>query len=620
MELQKKLSNIKLLIIDEISFVDKTLLGYIHGRLKQVKQVLQSSHAPFGNTSVLSVGDFFQLSPIRKQMVCKKSYDSTDYLWGIFVLYQLDEIIRQKGDTNFSEILNRLRVRVRDGKNIQPLQKQDEEFLRSREIEYNPEDPDYPCDVYHLFPTWKNVNKHNDLMLKKVCTEVRKITAVDKKHHGGKVYKLKYPRSKETPFQPRELSIGVGARAMLKTNLDVNDGLCNSSIGTVVYIHDGKLPHGQPECIYIMFDDKKVGQELRKTHIYPAEVPKDSVPITPLSFMLSRGKGNKIMRSQYPLILAWAGTIHSSQGRTLKKVVVSLDRIFAKGQAYVALSRVTSSSGLHLINLNPNKIYCDASIIECYANMSKLNLNLTPLPDCRKLTIVHHNVEGLLAHKNDVLRCKQLFPCDILCVTESHSQGMPDMNDLVPGYMFKGRSRQECYNSERDSCLIDLQNAGKGGVGMFIANHLMESDGLHVEDFWFADILIEHIGISLSNDIDGSHYNVIAMYRPPRLSASYFSAEVAKLLSRVPPNSNTIILGDFNEDGHQPKQRIQTMLSSFGFKQMICHPTTSSSNRAILDHIYICENITQTCINKVKTGVIPTHFSFHEAVYFSLSE
>ncbi len=112
--------------------------------------------------------------------------------------------------------------------------------------------------------------------------------------------------------------------------------------------------------------------------------------------MISRGKGSKVVRFQYPLVLAWAGTIHSSQGRTLQKLVVSFDNMFAKGQAYVALSRVTSSSGLHILNLNPRRIYCDESILDFYAKMPKLDISLNVLPDDRNLTVVHHNVEGLM--------------------------------------------------------------------------------------------------------------------------------------------------------------------------------------------------------------------------------
>ena len=370
----------------------------------------------------------------------------------------------------------------------------------------------------------------------------------------------------------------------------------------------------------VKFDDERVGKELRSKHIYPPGVPKDSVPIMPLSYVLTRGKGNKIVRIQYPLILAWAGTIHSSQGKTLEKVVVSFDRLFAKGQAYVALSRVTSSDGLYLLNLDSSKIYCDPSIIDCYASMPKLELSLNALPDSRTLTVVHHNVEGLYAHRDDILRCKHLFPCDVLCLTESHCSEMQKTYDLIPGYLYKGRSRQECYHSGYDKCLADLKHAAKGGVGIFIANHLLESTEMHVVDFSFADIPIEHMGISILNSKDRRNFNVIVMYRPPKLPASYFCNEVSKLLLRIPPDSATIIVGDFNEDGHDGKQPIQTMLSTNGYKQMIKQPTTCDKNGAILDHVYICGNIAKDYMTKTKSGVIPTHFSFHEAVYLSLTE
>ncbi len=155
---------------------------------------------------------------------------------------------------------------------------------------------------------------------------------------------------------------------------------------------------------------------------------------------------------------------------------------------------------------------------------------------------------------------------------------------------------------------------------MFIANHLLHTRGVSVADFWFSDIPIEHMGISLSIANHDRNFFIIAMYRPPRLSASYFCTEVTKLLSHIPPKSATIIVGDFNEDGNEPRQPIQTMFSKYGFKQMICQPTTSDKNGAILDHIYICENIAQKCMTKVKSGVIPTHFSFHEAVYLTISQ
>ena len=613
LEIQQRLSDIRILIIDEISMVDKTLLLYIHGRLKQIKQLLKSSHAPFGNISILAVGDFFQLAPIMKQMLCLKSHDGTDYLWEIFTLYTLEEIIRQKGDTQFSELLNRLRVRTRDGRKVRPLLDDDEEFLKNREIDNNPHDANYPHDVYHLFATWKNVHKHNKLMLDKLCKDIRTIIAVDVKYQFGKKYKLDIPRKKETSFQPRELQIAVGARAMLKTNLDVQDGLCNSSIGTVVHIENGRLPHGQPECIYIKFDDTKVGMKLKKTHVYPSGVPSDSVPITPLSYVLTQGKGSKVIRYQYPLILAWAGTIHSSQGRTLKKVVVSFDRMFAKGQAYVALSRVTNSEGLFILDLNSNKIYCDERIIQCYAKMPRLDIDMNVLPEYREVTIVHHNVEGLFQHKQDIIRCKQLFPCDIFCVTESHCPQMPKSDDLIPGYVYTGRSRKECYNKGQNDCIKDLKNAEKGGVGIFVCHQLLAKEGIDVVDLWFNEIALEHTGIMITNTNNNNSVIILVIYCPPKLQSSYVCNEIGRLLSNIPNNTKTIIVGDFNEDASDATKPIQSMLLSHGYKQVISEPTTCDQNGKTLDHLYISHTFEQN----YQSGTIPTHFSYHDAIYLT---
>ncbi len=278
------------------------------------------------------------------------------------------------------------------------------------------------------------------------------------------------------------------------------------------------------------------------------------------------------------------------------------------------LSRVTSSDGLYLLDLDSSKIYCDEQIIECYAAMPKLQLSLDVLPQCRTLTIVHHNVEGLHGHKNDILRCMQLFPCDFLCVTESHCQETPN-TDLLPGYTYRGRCRQECYIGGTANCLNGLKNAAKGGVGIFIANELLSKSSTHVTDLWFEDIAIEHTGISVSDAKSTNSFNIICLYRPPKLSSNYFCGEVGKLLSCIPPESATIIVGDFNEDGRDTGKTVQGMFSANGYRQLINQPTTCDKNGAILDHIYVSESMTHNDLIQMKSGVIPTHFSFHEATY-----
>lgn len=78
-------------------------------------------------------------------------------------------------------------------------------------------------------------------------------------------------------------------------------------------------------------------------------------------------------RSQVPLILAWALSIHKAQGQTLPRVKVDLGRVFEKGQAYVALSRATSQAGLQVSGFDPRKVMVHPKVIDFYANLVNIN-------------------------------------------------------------------------------------------------------------------------------------------------------------------------------------------------------------------------------------------------------
>lgn len=78
-------------------------------------------------------------------------------------------------------------------------------------------------------------------------------------------------------------------------------------------------------------------------------------------------------RKQHPLRLAWAVTIHKSQGLTLDKVKILMKNIFQNGQFYVALSRVKSLNGLQLFDFDINKIKTDSSVVDFYNNINNIN-------------------------------------------------------------------------------------------------------------------------------------------------------------------------------------------------------------------------------------------------------
>jgi len=158
----------------------------------------------------------------------------------------------------------------------------------------------------------------------------------------------------------KEVSVAVGARVMLIANLDVSDGLANGVTGTVrgiVQRNDTVV------AIQVEFDSENIGQQAKRNNPHYSEYPK-CVSIARHSVCSMYGKGNAVAltRAQFPICLAFACTIHKVQGMTLDRVVISMNSRFTHGQAYVALSRVKSLQGLHLLDFDRKKIICNKEV------------------------------------------------------------------------------------------------------------------------------------------------------------------------------------------------------------------------------------------------------------------
>ena len=162
--LRAKYRDIQLLIIDKISMVDHNLLSYIHGRLRQIKQT--GVFSPFGNVSVIAVGDFFQLPPVKGKPLYVDGAASS--LWSnLFRVVDLREIMRQK-DGAFAELLNRIRTCSKGT----PMLTGDVELLKRCET-------GEVSSALHIFVTNKQVNEHNDQQLFKICPEYVVVEAQD---------------------------------------------------------------------------------------------------------------------------------------------------------------------------------------------------------------------------------------------------------------------------------------------------------------------------------------------------------------------------------------------------------------------------------------------------------
>lgn len=194
---------------------------------------------------------------------------------------------------------------------------------------------------------------------------------------------------------PKQLTLKKGAQVMLIKNVD--DSLVNGSLGKVVAFMNEKnfeLHEEFPEA----FDDEVPTEDLNdqgrevRTKLKLREAASDSGMLYPVvQFSMNDGTSRQLLvmpeewkvelpngevqaqRSQLPLILAWALSIHKAQGQTLERVKIDLKKVFEKGQAYVALSRATSQAGLEVRNFDKNKVMAHPRVAEFYNSLYSVN-------------------------------------------------------------------------------------------------------------------------------------------------------------------------------------------------------------------------------------------------------
>ena len=236
-----KLSHLTLLVIDEVSMVGSNMLLEIHKSLQQIKGV--SADHMFGGISILAVGDLYQLPPVGQPAVFDTVTDANAKLYASgslwqeeFSMIELSEVMRQRGDTSFVEILGRVRTASCTSKDIN--------VLRSRVI--TRDDPNYPVNALHVYRINVDVDKHNSEMLNNLASEdqqvaIKSLDSISGQTAHVNLSKLSEKRT-ETGGLHSTLKLAVGARVMLTANVDVSDGLVNGARGTgVEFVRNGDV-------------------------------------------------------------------------------------------------------------------------------------------------------------------------------------------------------------------------------------------------------------------------------------------------------------------------------------------------------------------------------------------
>ena len=419
--LRTRLSKLMVLIIDEVSMVGADMLLEISKRLQQIKAVMPD--VMFGGVSILAVGDLYQLPPVAQHMLFSPVRDSYAQLYGSgslwqdqFEMVELDEIMRQKDDSAFAELLCRVRTAS--------CTEQDIAVLESRVVE--PDSADYPNEVLHVYKVNVDVDQRNEFMLSKLDPGITRYHIKAKDAITGQTQHIDLAtlsnKRTDTGGLHGVLNIACGAKVMLTTNVDVSDGLVNGARGKIVHIVTNS--NNDVTTVLVKFDNEQVGVKVCQSSQYRASYP-NVVPLKKVEVVfLARGKrGSEITRVQFPLTLSWATTIHKVQGLTLDAIVVDMKGThFNAGQIYVALSRVRALTGLHIVNFNEkaikSSVLVDSEMSRLRNNMLTLAYNVQLLPSTH-VTVALLNVRSIVSKLNDIHADHFLNSADVLCFCET---------------------------------------------------------------------------------------------------------------------------------------------------------------------------------------------------------
>ena len=336
---QQLMRSLELLIIDEVSMLRADLLDAMDWVLRNIRK----NNEPFGGVQVLFIGDLHQLPPVVKQeewTLLSKYYQGIHFFNALVlqeiapVYVELTTIYRQQ-DQVFIDILNSLRNNE--------LNEQSLTVINAKV------DPNFDSTEHAGFITLTTHNHKADVINQK---------ALDKLEAKSYAFNAEITGDFPAQIYPLEpvLELKVGAQVMfIKNDLSFEKLYYNGKMATVVSLSEFEVV---VECI----EDKKrieiqkyEWENIRYSTSASGEIEEEVI-------------GTFV---QYPIKLAWAITVHKSQGLTFDKAVLDVSEVFAPGQAYVALSRLRSLDGLVMLKpMRINGLSTDSSIIH-YGEQAK---------------------------------------------------------------------------------------------------------------------------------------------------------------------------------------------------------------------------------------------------------
>jgi ATP-dependent exoDNAse (exonuclease V) alpha subunit len=335
---QDLLRKMQLLVIDEISMVRADTMDAIDSILKSIRR---NHNAPFGGVQILCIGDLHQLPPVAQQQewaLLQEYYESPFFFDSLAVkeqmplLLELNKIYRQKEEF-FVNLLNKVRTNS--------MGKDDFEDLHTRYI---------PGFVPGREDNYITLTSHN-----KQADQINEVE-LEKLHNQKFIFSAEVEEDfPESAFPAeKELVLKEGAQVMFLKNDTVSKQYFNGKIGVVQTLDEDK--------IVVNCNGKEI-------EVYKDTWENNRYVLNKETEKLEQQLLGRF--TQYPLRLAWAITIHKSQGLTFEKLMIDAAAAFSSGQVYVALSRCTSLEGIVLLSKIPStSIFSNSNVTKAHQTLS----------------------------------------------------------------------------------------------------------------------------------------------------------------------------------------------------------------------------------------------------------
>lgn len=320
-------------------------MSYCLQKIEAVARHIRRNDRPFGGIQLVLCGDFLQLPPVIKreenisngvnQTPQRFCFQSSAWEKCIEYVFELKEVHRQS-DPEFVKILNHLRI----GHCTDEITKR-------------------------LVATSKQTIESNGILATQLCSHTNDANSInDSKLENlpGEKVLLKAEdsdalMSKQLDSQvqaPSQLYLKINAQVMLLKNINISTGLVNGARGVVVRFEKGiPVVRFKNNTEYVCRHEK---------------------------WIIKTPSGGSLIRRQVPLKLAWAFSIHKSQGLTLDCVEMSLSKVFEAGQAYVALSRAKSLDSVRILDFDAKQVWANSQVLQYYKLFRRRILDTTMIP------------------------------------------------------------------------------------------------------------------------------------------------------------------------------------------------------------------------------------------------